>query len=161
MMAGRAHRAEGVVGLAGDDGVDRGGHRAGRAQRRLARGRRQHRVGVDRDMARFRDGGEQALDMAARMDPQQVVDRRLRRLAPLEAGELRRRQRRQHRAQPRRRFRVMAAGIVIEAGLVGIEQGRHRSPSQTGCGECCRSVPPPKSESPTGPDAANQRRRAA
>ena len=32
----------------------------------------------------------------------------------------------QHRAQPGRRFRVVRAGVVFEAGRVRVEQGRHR-----------------------------------
>ena len=39
MVAGRAHGAERVVGLAGDHRIDRGDDGAGGAQRRLARSR--------------------------------------------------------------------------------------------------------------------------
>ena len=37
MVAGRSDRAEGVVGLFCDDRIDRGGDRAGGAQRRFSR----------------------------------------------------------------------------------------------------------------------------
>ncbi len=44
-MAGRPHGAEGVAGLARHHGVDRGADGARRAQRRLARARRENGVG--------------------------------------------------------------------------------------------------------------------
>ena len=116
MVPGRAHGAERVVGLARDDRIDRGGDRAGGAQRGLARTRRHDRVGVDPDMAGSRHRLQQALDKAARMDAGDVVDRGLGRLAPVEPGEIRAVERLEHRPQPGRRFRVVRAGVVFEAG---------------------------------------------
>ena len=119
MMAGRAHGAERVVGLARDDGIDRGGDGAGGAQRRLARSRRHDRVGVDPDMAGSRHRVQQALDKAARMDAGDVVDRGLGRLAAVEPGEIRAVERLQHRPQPGRRFRVVRPGSCSrQAGCV-------------------------------------------
>ena len=88
MVPRRADRAECIVGLARDDRVDGGDHRAGGAQRRPTRGRGQHRVGVDRYMTRPWNGIQDALDMVARMHSQHIVDCRFRRLALLETGKL-------------------------------------------------------------------------
>ena len=58
MVARRAHRAEGVIRLAGEDRVHRRRHRARSPPRRLARGRRHHRVGVDGDASFIGHVGE-------------------------------------------------------------------------------------------------------
>ena len=109
MMAGRADGAERVVGLAADNRIDRGDDRAGGAQRRSSRSRRQDRVGIDPDMAGFghrrracaRRG--RAGEPAARSSS--AASGASRRSSRANSGRV---ERRQHRAQPRRRFRMMS-----------------------------------------------------
>ena len=69
--------------------------------------------------------GEQPLDEAARMDPGDVVHLGFGRLAPLERGEFGSVERLQHRPQPGRRFGVIIARVMFEAGRMGIEQRCH------------------------------------
>ncbi len=126
MMARRADSAERVVGVFCDDRIDRGDDRAGSAQRRFSRCWGQHRVGIDPDMAGFGDGAENTLDVPPRMDTRQILARSLRRFAALQAGKFRIVERRQDRPQPGRRFGVMPARVVVEAGWVGIKECRHR-----------------------------------
>ncbi len=77
-------------------------------------------------MAGFGHRSQNALDVPARVDPQQIVERGFRRFAALQPGEFRIVERRQHRPQPGRRFRVMSARVVVETGRVGIKECRHR-----------------------------------
>ncbi len=126
MVARRAHRTEGVARLARHDRIDGGADGTGGAQRRLARARRNDGIRVQPGMAAGRDGGEDGVDIAARMDTGDIVERGARRLAAIEPGEFRRRQRRENGAQALRRFGVIAAGIVVETGGMAVEQGRHR-----------------------------------
>ena len=77
-------------------------------------------------MAGFGDRGDDALDVPAGMDTHQILARCFRRFAALQRGEFRIIERRQHRLQPGRRFRVMPAGVVVETGWVGIQKRCHR-----------------------------------
>ena len=122
MMARWADRAKRVVGLVCHDRIDRGDDCAGGAQRRFSRCWGQHRIGIDCDMAGLRDRGENPLDVPPRVDPQQILARCFRRFAALQPGEFRIVERRQHRPQPGRRFRVMSAGVMVETGGVGIKE---------------------------------------
>ena len=126
MMPRRAHRAEGVIGNTGHDRIDRGDDRAGGAQGRLSRGRRQDRIGIDADMAGSRNGVQHALDMVARVNTNEIVECCFRRLAALQPGKFRALERIEHGLQPRRRFRMVPTGIVFETGRMRIEQRRHR-----------------------------------
>ena len=76
-------------------------------------------------MPRYRHRGEHPLDKAARVNPGDVVDLGFGGLAPLEASEFGRVERLQHRPQPGRRFRVVIARVMIEAGGMGEKQRRH------------------------------------
>ncbi len=60
------------------------------------------------------------------MDARDLVELGARRLAPLEPGELLPAEGRPNRAQPVGGLRVIAAGIVLQAGLMAIEQRGHR-----------------------------------
>ena len=77
-------------------------------------------------MAGFGDRAENTLDVPPRVDTQQIFTDCFRRFAALQPGEFRIVERRQHRSQPGRRFRVVPAGVVVETGWVGIKKCRHR-----------------------------------
>ncbi len=131
VMARRTHGAEGVAGGSLHHGVDRRRHRAGRAQRRLARARRQDGVGIDRGIILLRHGGDERVDEGPRMDARDVGEIGRGRLAMSELGEGRAGQAVEHRLEPRRGFRVMAAGVVRETGLVGHQQRGHAGKCRT------------------------------
>ncbi len=59
------------------------------------------------------------------MDARDVGEIGRGRLAVAELGEGRARQAVEHRLEPRRGFRMMAAGVVRETGLVGHQQRGH------------------------------------
>ena len=123
VMAGRAHRADRVLGLAAGHGVDRGENGAGRAERGFARAGRDDRVAVDHRAAHRRDHAEDAVDEFGRMAERQEAGIGHRRLAPIERRELGRLQRLQNRGQALGPLRVALAGIMIEAGRMGKQQG--------------------------------------
>ena len=83
MMAGRAHRAEGVGALARHHRIDRRRDGARRAQGGLARAGRQDRVGIERGIALLRHGIQQCVDKSARVGAGDVLKPRLGRLAPV------------------------------------------------------------------------------
>jgi hypothetical protein len=126
MMTGRPNGAERIVGLFGDNRIDRGDDCAGGAQCRRTRSRRHHRVGIDPDMAGSGDRAEDALDMPTRMNPSEILEPGFRRLAPLQSRKVRSVERRQHGAQPRRRFRMVPAGVVLETGWMSVQKCGHR-----------------------------------
>jgi hypothetical protein len=121
-MAGRAHRAERVLGLAAGYGVDGGEDGAGRAERGFARTRRDDRVAVDHRAAHRRDHAEDAIDEFGRMAERQQAGVGHRRLAPLERRELGRLERLQNRGQALGPLGVALTGIMIEAGRMGKQQ---------------------------------------
>ncbi len=125
MVAGRAHGAEGVAALARHHRIDRGDDAAGGAQGGLARAGRNRGVAVDHGAALARDRAQDAIDMGFRMaeGEQAGIDRR--RGAAQQGLELGRVQGRGDRAQPVRPLGVAVAGIVFEAGGVGIEECGH------------------------------------
>ncbi len=59
------------------------------------------------------------------MHAAELLDRRLRRLAADQLGEFLRVEGAQHGAQPVRAFRVVGAGVVVQAGAVGQQQDAH------------------------------------
>ncbi len=124
-MAGRAHGAERVARVARDHRIDRGDDRARRAQRRLARARRDDGVGVDRGMSARGDRRQQFRDEVRCMGPLDIDALGQRRLAAHEGGEGGTGQPREHRAQAVGRFRMMAAGIVGQARRVGEQECGH------------------------------------
>ena len=126
MMARRPDRAKRIVGLFCHDRIDRGDDCAGGAQRRFSRCWGQHRIGIDCDMADLWDRAENPVDVPPGVDTQQILAGCFRRFAALQPGEFRIVERRQHRPQPGRRFRVVPAGVMVETGWVGIKKSRHR-----------------------------------
>ena len=89
VVAGRAHRAERVLGLARRHRADGGDNRAGRAQRRLARARRNHRVGIEPRVPGGGHGVENPAHVFVAMDPAERVRFGARRRAALECREIR------------------------------------------------------------------------
>ena len=71
----------------------------------------------------IRNGGEHGIHMAARMDPQDLVDIGLGRLAAIEQSKRLVFKAPQDRLQPVGAFRMTGAGIVRGAGRVGKECG--------------------------------------
>jgi hypothetical protein len=132
MMARGPDRAKRIVSLVCEDRINRGDDRAGGAQRGFSRCSRQHRIGIDRDMAGFWDRAENPVDMPPGVDTQQILAGCFRRLAALQPGEFRIVERLQHRPQPGRRFRVVPAGVMVETGWVGIKECRHRKILEAG-----------------------------
>ena len=65
------------------------------------------------------------------MDGRDVGEIGCGRLAVAELGESRAGQAVEHRLEPRRRFRMMAAGVVRETGLVGHQQRGHAGKCRT------------------------------
>ncbi len=63
MVAGRAERTEGIVGLASEHRIDGGGGSAHGAERRFQRARRHHRIGIDIFHALFRGHGVDVMEM--------------------------------------------------------------------------------------------------
>ena len=118
-------------GLARHHRVDRGAGRPGGPQRRLARVRVQHRVGVDPHVARSGTAARIAAGVARRMNPLDLLQRRQRRLAPSEPRHRRLSTRAQHRLQPDRRFGMAGAGVVQQGHGMGVEQQRHRRRSRS------------------------------
>ena len=108
--------------LAGHDGIDRGAGGPGRPQRRLARVRVQHRVGIDPDIARLRHRAEDPAGVAARMNALDLLERRLRRLAAGRAEDRGLVDRPQDRLQPDRRFGMARARIVLQGHRMRVEQ---------------------------------------
>ena len=129
MVAGRPHGAERVPGLARHHRVDRGAGGAGRPQRRLARVRVQHRVGIDPHIALPAapppgSGWCSVRDEPAGSAPAWPP-------APRGAPALRSPPRpRAFRIalQPQRRFGMARPGIVQQRHRMGKEQQRHRTP---------------------------------
>ena len=74
----------------------------------------EHGVGIDPDIALRRHAPQHAAGVALRMDPLDLLERRLRRLAPLQARDRRLLDRPQDRLQPHRRFGMARAGIVLQ-----------------------------------------------
>jgi hypothetical protein len=130
MMPGRTDRTERVVGLFGDDRIDRGDDCTGGPQRRCPRSGGKDRVGVDADVAGTRNRPQHTLNVPSRVNAQQVVDARFWRLPPLQPSKFWPAQRSEYGTQPRRRFRMVPAGVVFETGGVGIEAACQRDSSQ-------------------------------
>ena len=123
-MAGRADGGERVVHRAAHDQVDAMHTSARRAQRRLGAAGTHGGIGVDVDGVAFLGPDRQdGFDDARGMHPDQLLHGRLGRLFPDKAGELRRVERPQHRAQPVGAFRVIRAGIMLQAGRMGDQRG--------------------------------------
>ena len=73
MVAGRAQRAEDIVGLAPEHRIDAGGCSTDAAQRRLERARRHDRIGVEIFEAFGRRHGANPLQMLVGMGAQNVL----------------------------------------------------------------------------------------
>ena len=129
MVARRAHGAEGVARFAA-----RSPHRPRRRPRRrratpprpIPARRRCRRRARRRPSAGI--ASSTALDILPVVHPRDLVDFGARRFAPVEQLELFRFQRVEHGAQPRRAFRMMDARVMLNAGLMGEQQGIHPAP---------------------------------
>ena len=115
MVAGWAHRAEGVVHLAGEHRVHGSRHCACRAPRRLARGRRHDRVGIDRNPSLVGHVGENGVHQLLVVCPGEAFGLADRRLAALEICESLGGKRILDRPQPRARLGMTRAGVVVRA----------------------------------------------
>jgi hypothetical protein len=145
VMAGRTQRTERVGSLAADHRIHGGDGRAGGAQRRLARTRRHHGVGIEAHVSRGRLGAQHGVDVARRVHALQLRAGRPRRLAPLDADErafaLLPFEGGHDRPYARDRFRVTGPGVVLERGWVHVQQRGHaaRLRAGTGCVASARS----------------------
>jgi len=120
MVAGRAHRAEGAP-TAGHHRVHRGGHGAGRPQRSFGRARRHRGVVVQPMDAIGRLGAEDAFDVCGGMHAAELRGCGTGRLDVVQCREAVAVQRLEHGGQPRRPLHVCRAGVVQQAGGMGIE----------------------------------------
>jgi hypothetical protein len=122
------HGAEGVLRLAADHRVDRRADRAGGAQCRLARGRRDHRVWIEVDTTGRRYRREHRLDVVGVVDAFDLGALGNRCFAALDAGELGRIQRLDDRLQAAGRFGMIGPGGVLNTDWMRVNDGRHGAP---------------------------------
>jgi hypothetical protein len=133
MVAGRAHRAEGVGGTAGQHLVGGGHGRAGRTQRGLQRAGAHRGVGVDRIVlalvAHPLHVVEHLGHVAAGMRPRQLLQRGLRRVVKIQrnvqAGSP---QVVADRVQPLRAFGMACTHIVQTTLRMTVESSAHGGP---------------------------------
>ena len=111
VMAGRAHRAEGIGDLTAGDRIHRSRKGARCAQGGFTRSRRQDRIGIERHQPRLRHRSEYALD---------VLEGRRGRFCPVQLGKFRRLQGGQDRCQPCWTLGVPAAHVMGKAGGMSV-----------------------------------------
>jgi len=125
MVAWRAHGAEGVVGFAGHDLIDRVDCRARCAQRRLPASRRDDGIGIEPCVVLLGDGGADHLHIGLRVQAFDQCEVGERRLLSLQRFERRRRERSFDGAQTIRPLGMAITRIVQKAGGMGEEERGH------------------------------------
>ena len=133
VVAGRAHRDEGVAMLARHHGFGRRDRAADAAHHRFPRARRHRGVAIDIDQSAGRRDVAQLGDVVLVVAERDEVEIALRRLVAHQELEALMRQRLLHRAQAVGPFGVSGRRDVVEAGLVGEEKRTHQV-GLMGCG---------------------------
>ncbi len=145
VMAGWTHRAERAPCATAEHRIDRGHDGTGRTQGRLGRAGAHHGVLVQGEHGVWRRTDHDLRDVGGVVHAQQLFAGGLRRLDAIERGETVVVQRLQHRVQPRRPFDMPRAGVVLQAGRVGV-QPQHAVAYSAGLGlrrrSCCHSTSP-------------------
>ena len=126
MVAAGPGGAEDVARLPLHHAVDPGAGRADAAHHRLpGAGGHDGVAGVEQLEPLLRRERLDRLDIVGRVHQQDLVERALGRFLPVQGFETGRAQGPQDREQARRRLRVAGAGFMAEAGLMGVDAGRH------------------------------------
>ena len=131
VMAGGSYGAKRIAHLARHDGIGGSHDSAGRAQRRLPGAGRERGIGIDSTPPLIRDGRQQRFDEGAGMDHRDIGRGRAWSIAARERGKMFLGQGIEYGAQARRRFRVARAWIMLQAGSMCDERGRHRRHCRT------------------------------
>ena len=125
MVAGRAHGAEGILGLGAEHRIDGGGRSPHGAQGRLQRVGRHHRIGVDVFEAALGGDGHDLLHMLGRMGHEELLLDGARRLTPQGCSKVGRLQHRIDRLDAVDALGMAGRRFMAEAGPVGVNEGRH------------------------------------
>ncbi len=125
MMPGRANRHEGVRGLPGHHLVDRKRRTADRARCRFEAAGRHRGVGIEAHQPVLRHRVANLLDVFLRMTQRDDFQRRARRMLARQRHEALVLEHALDRAQPVRTLRMAERRQMLEAGVMGDEQGQH------------------------------------